>query len=115
MGMEVYNNSPAARSVWDAHLTAVYGFSIIEIVKDKPKEKGQAVRQRYMYMTYDTMNKDGNITVRMQCYTFSHPAGLLFATQFAQIALVVTGRAAFEDVRSRGFVQKDSTFAGHSL
>jgi hypothetical protein len=25
-------------------------------------------------------------------YTFSHPAGLLFATQFAQIALVVTER-----------------------
>ena len=36
MGMDLYNNSPAARSVWDAadaHLTAVYGFSIIEIVK----------------------------------------------------------------------------------
>ena len=62
MGMELYNNSPAARSVWeaaDAHLTAVYGFSIVEIVKDNPKEKtihfggikGQAIRQRYMDMT----------------------------------------------------------------
>ncbi|KAI0649410.1 fatty acid synthase [Trametes meyenii] len=135
MGMDLYNNSPAARSVWeaaDAHLTAVYGFSIVEIVKDNPKEKtihfggikGQAIRQRYMDMTYDTMDKDGNvktlplfgdINVRTQRYTFSHPNGLLFATQFAQIALVVTERAAFEDMRSKGLVQTDSAFAGHSL
>ena len=135
MGMELYNSSAAARSVWDAadaHLTAVYGFSILEIVKDNPKDKtihfggikGQAIRQRYMDMTYDTMDKDGNvktlplfgdINIRTQRYTFSHPSGLLFATQFAQIALVVTERAAFEDMRSKGFVQKDSAFAGHSL
>ena len=135
MGMDLYNSSPAARSVWeaaDAHLTAVYGFSIVEIVKDNPKEKtihfggikGQAIRQRYMDMTYDTMDKDGNvktlplfgdINVRTQRYTFSHPNGLLFATQFAQIALVVTERAAFEDMRAKGLVQNDSAFAGHSL
>ena len=42
MGMDLYNSSPAARAVWegaDAHLLAVYGFSIVEIVKDNPKEK----------------------------------------------------------------------------
>lgn len=135
MGMDLYNNSPAARSVWEAadtHLTAVYGFSIVEIVKDNPKEKtihfggikGQAIRQRYMDMTYDTMDKDGNvktlplfgdINVRTQRYTFSHPTGLLFATQFAQIALVVTERAAFEDMRAKGLVQNGAPFAGHSL
>ncbi|KAG8213088.1 hypothetical protein J3R82DRAFT_11484 [Butyriboletus roseoflavus] len=135
MGMDLYNTSPAARAVWDgadAHLLAVYGFSIIEIVKDNPKEKtihfggikGQAIRQRYMDMTYDTMDKDGtvktlplfaDIDVRTPKYTFSHPNGLLFATQFAQIALVVTEKAAFEDMRAKGFVQKDCAFAGHSL
>ncbi|KAF9007571.1 fatty acid synthase [Cyathus striatus] len=135
MGMELYNSSPAARAVWDgadAHLLAVYGFSIIEIVKDNPKEKtihfggikGQAIRQRYMDMTYDTMDKDGNVKTlplfadinnRTQKYTFSHPSGLLYATQFAQIALVVTEKAAFEDMRMKGFVQKDCAFAGHSL
>ncbi|RPD59601.1 fatty acid synthase [Lentinus tigrinus ALCF2SS1-6] len=135
MGMDLYNNSPAARAVWesaDEHLTAVYGFSIVEIVKDNPKEKtihfggikGQAIRQRYMDMTYDTMDKDGNVKTlplfgdinnRTQRYTFSHPNGLLFATQFAQIALVVTERAAFDDMRSKGLVQKDAAFAGHSL
>ncbi|KAJ6624064.1 fatty acid synthase [Mycena sp. CBHHK59/15] len=135
MGMDLYNSSPAARAVWDgadAHLLAVYGFSIIEIVKDNPKEKtihfggikGQAIRRRYMDMTYDTMDKDGNvktlplfadIDVRTPKYTFSHPTGLLFATQFAQIALVVTEKAAFEDMRMKGYVQKDCAFAGHSL
>ena len=135
MGMELYNTSPAARAVWDAadaHLLAVYGFSIVEIVKDNPKEKtvhfggikGQAIRTRYMEMTYDTMDKDGavrtlplfgDINMRTQRYTFSHPNGLLFATQFAQIALVVTEKAAFEDMQSKGFIQNNAVFAGHSL
>jgi len=131
VGMDLYNSSPAARAVWegaDTHFLAVYGFSIVEIVKDNPKEKtihfggikGQAIRQRYMDMTYDTMDKDGHvktlplfadIDVRTSKYTFSHPNGLLFATQFAQIALVVTEKAAFEDMRMKGFVQKDCAFA----
>ena len=135
MGMELYTNSPAARRVWDSadvHLRTVYGFSIVDIVKNNPKSKtihfggikGQAIRQRYMDMTYDTMDKDGNvktlplfsdIDVRTPAYTFSHPAGLLFATQFAQIALVVTEKAAFEDMRSKGLVVKGGAFAGHSL
>lgn len=132
MGMDLYNSSPAARAVWedaDAHLLAVYGFSILEIVKDNPKEKtvhlgGINIRQRHMDMTYNTMYKDGNvktlplfgdINVRTPKYTFSHPSGLLFATQFAQIALVVTEKAAFEDMSYKGFVQKDCAFAGHSL
>ncbi|KAG8889684.1 3-oxoacyl-[acyl-carrier-protein] synthase [Tulasnella sp. 332] len=135
MGMDLYNSSPAARAVWDGadeHLLAVYGFSIVDLVKNNPKEKtihfggikGQAIRQRYMAMSYDAMDKDGNIKtlplfsdidIRTPRYTFSHPNGLLFATQFAQIALVVTEKAAFEDMRSKGLVQKNCGFAGHSL
>jgi fatty acid synthase subunit alpha, fungi type len=64
MGMDLYNNSPAARVVWDgadAHLINVYGFSIIEIVKENPKQKtihfsgikGQPIHQRYIDMHYD--------------------------------------------------------------
>jgi malonyl CoA-acyl carrier protein transacylase len=77
-----------------------------------------------MEMTYDTTDKDGNIkslplfadiNVRTLQHTFTHPKGLLFATQFAQIALVIMSRAAFEDLRSKGFVQPDAAFAGHSL
>lgn len=135
MGMDLYKSSPAAREVWDTaddHLRAVYGFSIIDIVKNNPKSKtihfggfkGQEIRQRYMEMSYDTMDKDGNvktlplfadIDIRTPAYTFSHPNGLLFATQFAQIALVVTEKAAFEDMRSHGLVPPNCAFAGHSL
>ncbi|KAK0450204.1 fatty acid synthase [Armillaria borealis] len=135
MGMDLYNTSAAAKAVWDAadaHLSAVYGFSIIEIVKENPMQKtihfggikGQAIRQRYMDMTYDTIGKDGtiktlplfaDIDVRTPKYTFNHPTGLLYATQFAQIALVVTEKAAFEDLRGKGYIQRDCPFAGHSL
>ena len=71
---------------------------------------------RYMDMTYGIMGKDGNVktlplfgdtNVRIPKYMFSHPTALLFATQFAQIALVVAEKAAFEDMRLKGFVQKD--------
>ncbi|GAA5980800.1 hypothetical protein JCM11641_002656 [Rhodosporidiobolus odoratus] len=135
MGMELYNNSPVARAVWDEadrHLGEVYGFSILEIVRTNPKEKtvhfgglkGQATRQKYMDMTYTTTDADGNvktlplfgdIDLRTSRYTFSSPTGLLYATQFAQIALVVTEKAAFEDMRAKGLVQSDCVFAGHSL
>jgi fatty acid synthase subunit alpha len=136
MGMDLYNSSPAARPIWDsadAHLISAYGFSIVEIVRDNPKKKticfggikGQAIREHYMEMTYDTTpaDKDGNIkslplsadiNVRTLQHTFTHTKGLLFATQFAQIALVIMSRAAFEDLRSKGFVQPDATFAGHA-
>jgi fatty acid synthase subunit alpha len=135
MGMDLYNSSPAARDVWDVadeRLTVVYGFSIIDIVKHNPKEKtihfggikGQAIRQRYIDMTYDTLDKDNNvktlplfadINVRTQRYTLSHPNGLLFAMQFAQIALVVTEKAAFDYMLSMGLIRHDSAFAGHLL
>jgi fatty acid synthase subunit beta len=58
MGVDLYNSFPAVRAVWggaDAHLLAIYGFPIIEIVKDNPKGKtihfggitGKAIRQLY--------------------------------------------------------------------
>jgi len=135
MGMELYASSEVAKRVWDKadeHLGDVYGFSIIEIVRHNPQEltvhfgglKGQRIRQRYMDMTYHTSDKSGNIKtlplfpdidLRTSRYTFSSPTGLLFATQFAQIALVVTEKAAFEDMRAKGLVQDGAPFAGHLL
>lgn len=135
MGMALYNESAVAKAVWDEadrHLGEVYGFSILEIVRNNPKEKivhfggikGHGIRQRYMEMSYQTTDKDGNvktlplfgdIDLRTSRYTFSSPTGLLYATQFAQIALVVTEKAAFEDLREKGLVQEGAPFAGHSL
>ncbi|POW22592.1 hypothetical protein PSHT_01075 [Puccinia striiformis] len=116
----------------DRHLGEVDGFSVLEIVRNNPKEKivhfggikGHGIRQRYMEMSYQTTDKEGNvktlplfgdIDLRTSRYTFSSPTGLLCATQFTQIALVVTEKAAFEDLREKGLVQEGAPFAGHSL
>ena len=48
-------------------------------------------------------------------YTFSHPAGLLFLTQFAQPTLTLLEKATFADLQSKGLVQQGARFAGHSL
>ena len=75
-------------------------------------------------MTYDTLDKDDkredaplftDINIRTQRYAFHHPNSLLFATQFAQIALVVTEKAAFDDMHSKGLIQCNSAFTSHSL
>jgi fatty acid synthase subunit alpha len=69
-------------------------------------------------------DKDGNIkslplladiSIRTLQHVFTHPKKLPFTTQFAQIALVATSCAAFEDMRSKGLVQPGAAFAGHSL
>ncbi|KAF9502982.1 hypothetical protein BS47DRAFT_1310401 [Hydnum rufescens UP504] len=84
MGMDLYGSSPMARAVWDSaneHLLAIYGFSIIELVKQNPKQKtihfsgikGQAIRQCYIDMTYDTMDKDD--LVQPNCVFASHSLG----------------------------------------
>jgi hypothetical protein len=63
MEIDLYNLSPAACAVQDdARLLAVYGLSIIEIIKDNQTIhfgciKGQAIHQ-YVDITYDTMDKE---------------------------------------------------------
>ena len=75
-------------------------------------------------MSCGTLGKDDNVKIlplfvgidnHPPQYTFSHPTGLLYATRIAQIALVVTEKAAFDDMRSKGLVSDGCAFAGHSL
>ncbi|KAJ5469421.1 Fatty acid synthase subunit beta [Penicillium diatomitis] len=135
MGMELYASSPVAREVWDRadrHFLENYGLSIIDIVKNNPKEltvyfggpRGKAIRQNYMAMTFESVNADGSIKSEKifkevdentASYTYRSPTGLLSATQFTQPALTLMEKASFEDMRSKGLVQRDSSFAGHSL
>ncbi|KAI4197359.1 MAG: hypothetical protein LQ350_005980 [Teloschistes chrysophthalmus] len=135
MGMELYNSSPVAKEVWDradAHFMENYGFSITDIVKNNPKEltihfggpRGKAIRSNYMSMTFETVNADGTVKSEKifkevkddtTSYTYRSPTGLLSATQFTQPALTLMEKASFEDMRSKGLVQRDSSFAGHSL
>lgn len=135
MGMELYGSSPVAREVWDRadrHFIENYGLSIIDIVKNNPKEltvyfggpRGKVIRQNYMSMTFESVNADGSIKSEKifkgidestSSYTYRSPAGLLSATQFTQPALTLMEKASFEDMRAKGLVQRDSSFAGHSL
>ncbi|KAJ8058636.1 hypothetical protein OCU04_012812 [Sclerotinia nivalis] len=135
MGMELYASSPVAKEVWDRadkHFMDNYGFAITNIVKNNPKEltihfggpRGKAIRQNYMSMTFETVGADGSIKSekmfkevdeRTTSYTYRSPTGLLSATQFTQPALTLMEKASFEDMRSKGLVQRDSSFAGHSL
>ncbi len=135
MGMELYGSSPVAKEVWDradAHFMENYGFSITDIVKNNPKEltihfggpRGKAIRENYMSMTFESVNADGSIKSEKifkevdentTSYTYRSPTGLLSATQFTQPALTLMEKASFEDMRSKGLVQRDSSFAGHSL
>ncbi|KAJ9631689.1 beta subunit of fatty acid synthetase [Taxawa tesnikishii (nom. ined.)] len=135
MGMELYASSPVAKEVWDRadkHFLDNYGFAITNIVKNNPREltihfggpRGKAIRQNYMAMTFETVASDGSIksekifkeiNENTTSYTYRSPTGLLSATQFTQPALTLMEKASFEDMRTKGLVQRDSSFAGHSL
>jgi fatty acid synthase subunit alpha len=135
MGMDLYEKSPHAKKVWDAadrYFRDHYGFSIIDIVRKDPKTyrvhfggtKGNRIRALYMSLTCDSYDDDGHlktlplfpsITEHTPLYTFTHPMGLLSATQFTQPAMVLYELAAFEDMKAHGLVPTDAFFAGHSL
>ncbi|KAF2841120.1 beta subunit of fatty acid synthase [Patellaria atrata CBS 101060] len=135
MGMDLYASSAVAKEVWDRadkHFMDNYGFAITNIVKNNPNEltihfggpRGKAIRQNYMSMTFETVGSDGTIksekifkeiNENTTCYTYRSPTGLLSATQFTQPALTLMEKASFEDMRAKGLVQRDSSFAGHSL
>lgn len=134
MGMDLYESNPLARDLWDQadrYMRNSYGVSIIEIVKTNPKQKtvyfggakGALIRENYNSMTYDVI--ENNVRKSLQLfpdiskdtpsYTFSHPNGLLYATQFTQPALVLMELATFTVMKSKGVVPESCAFAGHSL
>ncbi|KAF2181849.1 beta subunit of fatty acid synthase [Zopfia rhizophila CBS 207.26] len=134
MGMDLYETSAAARQAWDRadkHFDETYGFRISDIVKKNPKQltihfggkRGAAIRKNYLQMTYESYDKTGNKTTKRffnihehsPSYTYRHPKGLLFSTEFAQPALTVMEKAAFEDMSAKGLISEGSKYAGHSL
>jgi fatty acid synthase subunit beta len=132
MGMELYEKSAVAKTIWDradSHMLSFYGVSILEIVRNNPLSKtihfggikGAIIRKHYQEMTYDVI-EDGKlkslplfpgIKDDTPSYTFSHPIGLLSATQFTQPALTLMEIANFQDMKQNGLVQQDCAFAGH--
>lgn len=135
MGMDLYESSPVARDVWDRadkHFINNFGFSIIDIVKNNPKELtvhfggpcGNAIRENYTSMMFESIDETGtvksekifkDITEKSDFYTFKSPTGLLSATQFTQPALTLMEKASFDDMKAKGLVAANSTFAGPLL
>ncbi|KAJ2750540.1 fatty acid synthase alpha subunit Lsd1, partial [Coemansia pectinata] len=133
MGMELYKQSAAARDVWDRadqHMLAKYGVSLLEIVRTNPNELtvyfdseiGEGIRRSYVSLTRRCSGDKGKavplfpeITLDSSSYTYRSSTGLLYSTQFTQVALVTFALAAVADMRAHMLVQKDAVFAGHSL
>ena len=94
MGMKDYAESAAARAVWeraDEHTRQSLRFSILEIVRHNP----------------DTVVVAGE--------TFTHPDGVLYLTQFTQVAMATLGCAQIAALREDGVLDSDAFFAGHSV
>ncbi|KAL8921407.1 MAG: hypothetical protein Q9208_005733 [Pyrenodesmia sp. 3 TL-2023] len=135
MGMLLYESSPVAQRIWDRsdkHLRDLFGFSIIDIVKTNPKgmtvyfggKRGRRIRNNYLALKTQSPDLQGQsaeacvitgLSEESSSYIFHHERGLLESTQFAQPALTIMEIAAFEDMKSKGLIQRDTLFAGHSL
>ncbi|KAI7825086.1 acyl transferase domain-containing protein [Kickxella alabastrina] len=135
MGMLLYEQSAAARGVWDradAHMAATYGVSLLEIVRKNPEQitvhfggkTGESIRRNYMLLERIDHSQSSKgvwvpifpeITSDSTSYTFQMHTGLLNATQFTQVAIIVLGVAVIADIQSRGLMSHDSAFGGHSL
>lgn len=94
MGMDGYARSPAARAVWDeadAVCRERFGFSLLDVVRKNPREL--YVRGRRL----------------------THPSGVLFLTQFTQVAMAVMAVAQTRELEEQGLLVDEALYAGHSL
>ncbi len=94
MGLEARTRSAAARKVWDsadAHTREALGFSILAIVRDNPVE----------------LWADGEL--------HRHPDGVLFLTQFTQVAMATLAVAQVAEMREAGVFVEDAITCGHSV
>ncbi len=94
MGMESRAASQAAREVWDRadrHTRTKLGFSVLEIVQNNPTE------------------------VVVKGERFQHPDGVLFLTQFTQVAMATLGCAQIAEMEEAGALNQRAYFAGHSV
>ena len=94
MGLNARASSKAARDVWDradAHTREALGFSILAVVRDNPT----------------TLVADG--------VTYHHPDGVLFLTQFTQVAMATLGVAQVAELREAGAFVDDAITCGHSV
>ena len=94
MGLEARSRSAAARKVWDradAHTREALGFSILAVVRDNPTE----------------LWADGEL--------HRHPDGVLFLTQFTQVAMATLAVAQVAEMREAGVFVEGAITCGHSV
>ena len=94
MGMEVRARSKAARKVWDSadeFTRDTLGFSVLHVVRDNPT------------------------SVIASGVHYQHPDGVLFLTQFTQVAMATVAAAQVAEMREQGAFLEDAIACGHSV
>ncbi|WP_288437434.1 type I polyketide synthase [uncultured Gordonia sp.] len=94
MGLDARSRSKAARKIWDRadkHTRAALGFSILAVVRDNPT----------------TLIANGT--------TYNHPDGVLFLTQFTQVAMATLGVAQIAELKESGGFVEGAITCGHSV
>ncbi len=94
MGMEVRARSKAARTVWDKadkFTRDTLGFSVLHVVRDNPTSLIAAGVH------------------------YQHPEGVLYLTQFTQVAMATVAAAQVAEMREQGAFVEGAIACGHSV
>jgi fatty acid synthase len=94
MGMEVRARSKAARKVWDSadkFTRDTLGFSVLHVVRDNPT------------------------SIIASGVHYYHPEGVLYLTQFTQVAMATVAAAQVAEMREQGAFVEDAIACGHSV
>ena len=94
MGMDVRARSKAARKVWDTadkFTRDTLGFSVLHVVRDNPT------------------------SIIASGVHYHHPDGVLFLTQFTQVAMATVAAAQVAEMREQGAFVEGAIACGHSV
>ena len=94
MGMDVRARSKAARKVWDRadkFTRDTLGFSVLHVVRDNPT------------------------SIIASGVHYHHPEGVLFLTQFTQVAMATVAAAQVAEMREQGAFVDGAIACGHSV
>ncbi|OBG29763.1 type I polyketide synthase [Mycobacterium sp. E3198] len=94
MGMDVRARSKAARKIWDAadkFTRDTLGFSVLHVVRDNPT------------------------SIIASGVHYNHPEGVLFLTQFTQVAMATVAAAQVAEMREQGAFVDGAIACGHSV
>ncbi|WP_328358672.1 DUF1729 domain-containing protein [Mycobacterium sp. NBC_00419] len=94
MGMDVRAKSKAARKVWDSadkFTRETLGFSVLHVVRDNPT------------------------SLIASGVHYQHPEGVLYLTQFTQVAMATVAAAQVAEMREQGAFVEGAIACGHSV